>query len=75
MHRLQNVLSCLPVRAISYCSPDGKAVKCDLCGGDPECVKFCPWDAIKFVEADSAMVRKRMEIGDKLKRALQEVKI
>ncbi|MGB4037948.1 MAG: 4Fe-4S dicluster domain-containing protein, partial [Bacillota bacterium] len=64
-----------PFGAISYCSPDGKAVKCDLCGGDPECVKFCPWDAIKFVEADSAMVRKRMEIGDKLKRALQEVKI
>lgn len=24
--------------------------KCDLCGGDPMCVKFCPADAIKFIE-------------------------
>ena len=24
--------------------------KCDLCGGDPMCVKFCPADALKFVE-------------------------
>lgn len=23
--------------------------KCDLCGGDPECVKICPKDAIQFV--------------------------
>jgi ferredoxin len=26
----------------------GYAVKCDLCGGDPECVKACPYDAIDF---------------------------
>lgn len=24
------------------------AIKCDLCGGDPECVKMCRFDAIKF---------------------------
>lgn len=24
--------------------------KCDLCGGDPLCVKYCPADAIKFIE-------------------------
>ena len=24
--------------------------KCDLCGGDPMCVQFCPADAIKFIE-------------------------
>lgn len=26
----------------------GHAVKCDLCGGDPECVKACLYNAIKF---------------------------
>ena len=25
-----------------------KAVKCDLCGGDPECVKVCPTGALKY---------------------------
>jgi Fe-S-cluster-containing dehydrogenase component len=24
--------------------------KCDLCNGDPQCVKFCPTGAIKYVE-------------------------
>ncbi len=27
-----------------------KFSKCDLCGGDPQCVKFCPADAIKFIQ-------------------------
>jgi Fe-S-cluster-containing dehydrogenase component len=26
----------------------GYAVKCDLCGGDPECVRACPKSAIRF---------------------------
>ena len=24
--------------------------KCDLCGGDPQCVKYCPAEAIKFIQ-------------------------
>ncbi|MCH6588008.1 MAG: (Fe-S)-binding protein, partial [Proteobacteria bacterium] len=27
-------------------------VKCDLCGGDPECAKACPTGAITYVDAD-----------------------
>ena len=23
-------------------NPDGDVLKCDLCGGDPVCVKYCP---------------------------------
>ena len=26
----------------------GRAVKCDLCGGEPECVRACPFEAIHF---------------------------
>lgn len=29
---------------------EGLARKCDLCGGDPVCVKFCPLGALKFEE-------------------------
>ena len=27
-------------------------IKCDLCGGDPQCAKACPTDAITYVDAD-----------------------
>ncbi|MEW6142476.1 MAG: 4Fe-4S dicluster domain-containing protein [Chloroflexota bacterium] len=48
-------------------------LKCDLCGGDPECIKWCETKAIEFVDAsereriDKArenllMARKRFEI-------------
>lgn len=30
-----------------------KAFKCDLCGGDPQCIKWCPNGAIKYATLDS----------------------
>ena len=35
-----------PFGAISI--DDGYMVKCDLCGGDPQCVKWCPTEALEF---------------------------
>ena len=32
-----------------------KAVKCDCCDGDPECVKHCPYHALGYVEAEQAI--------------------
>ena len=32
----------------------GCVQKCDLCGGDPRCVPFCPTGAIRYVPADEA---------------------
>jgi len=33
--------------------PDTRvAVTCDLCGGDPQCVKFCPEEALVIVSSD-----------------------
>jgi len=42
-----------PIGAITFMY--GELIKCDLCGGDPECVKICPTDALKFMD--------RLEIG------------
>jgi len=44
-------ISC-PFGTINYNSDSGKVMKCDLCGGDPECAKSCPTDAITFVDAN-----------------------
>ncbi|HVL87151.1 MAG TPA: 4Fe-4S binding protein [Candidatus Thermoplasmatota archaeon] len=37
--------------AISF--ENAEVVKCDLCSGDPQCVKFCPTDAIRFEDSSN----------------------
>jgi Fe-S-cluster-containing hydrogenase component 2 len=41
-----------PFGTFNYNSATGKVIKCDLCGGDPECAKACPTAAITYVDAD-----------------------
>ncbi|MHA1731594.1 MAG: 4Fe-4S dicluster domain-containing protein [Promethearchaeota archaeon] len=40
-------------------SPQGFVFKCELCDGDPECVKSCPEDAIRYVEPQKAVIKSR----------------
>ncbi|MBI5967800.1 MAG: hypothetical protein HY882_08090 [Deltaproteobacteria bacterium] len=35
------------------------ACKCDLCGGEPECVKVCQPNAIVYAEPDEASQKER----------------
>lgn len=51
------VMAC-PFGAMSF-FPKSKATKCDLCGGSPECVKFCFYDCLKFIELDAQMRAER----------------
>lgn len=39
-----------PWDMIVYNEEKNVYTKCDLCGGDPQCVKYCPADALKFIE-------------------------
>ncbi len=41
-----------PVSGISYDKEKNIVFKCDLCGGDPECVKFCSRGALAFKDTD-----------------------
>ena len=34
----------------------GRQIKCDQCGGDPQCQKVCPVGAIDFVDSDDLCV-------------------
>jgi carbon-monoxide dehydrogenase iron sulfur subunit len=38
--------------AIAIHSDTGKAVACDLCEGEPQCVEFCPEEALEMVSTD-----------------------
>lgn len=55
-------------------SDKGYAEKCDLCGGDPECVKFCASGAIRFAEAELGMIAKKKTLAEKLLESYKEVK-
>jgi Fe-S-cluster-containing hydrogenase component 2 len=42
-----------PYNAIFLHPADGKAIKCDLCGGDEsECVSYCPMKVLQLKEAE-----------------------
>ena len=42
-------------------NPDtGQVFKCDYCDGDPMCVKFCQFDAIRYVPVTQALYNRRL---------------
>ncbi|TES85317.1 4Fe-4S dicluster domain-containing protein, partial [Candidatus Aerophobetes bacterium] len=51
----------------------GTIMKCDLCGGDPQCVKYCEFGALEFVDADEVAYIKRKTGADKLAEALKRI--
>lgn len=60
------VVSC-PFGAVTVRA--GKAVKCDLCGGDPACVKFCETKAIRYGEIEELAEDKRLLTALRFKEA------
>jgi len=58
-------ISC-PLGTIEVNSNKRTAFKCDLCGGDPECVKVCLPGALTYVEKDKIGFRERREALRKL---------
>ena len=40
---------------------DQTIIACDLCGGEPNCVRFCETKAIEFLEKDSIVVQNKNE--------------
>jgi anaerobic carbon-monoxide dehydrogenase iron sulfur subunit len=44
----------------------GLAVVCDLCRGEPQCVEFCPEEALEVVSTDEAADKKMSDTLEKL---------
>jgi carbon-monoxide dehydrogenase iron sulfur subunit len=51
---------------------DGVAEKCDLCGGEPQCVKVCRAGALKFVDPHLAAATKKQHVAERLLDSFQE---
>jgi Fe-S-cluster-containing hydrogenase component 2 len=61
-----------PFGATFYDADHDAIIKCDLCGGDPECVKFCASGAISYREAQTANFSKRRSTAAKFKELVEE---
>lgn len=61
-----------PFGAMGYDSEKHIAEKCDLCGGDPECVKNCFYGALEFKPPTTIVALKSRGFAEKIKSSYGE---
>jgi Fe-S-cluster-containing hydrogenase component 2 len=49
-----------------------QVIKCDLCDGDPVCVRFCDPGALQFLAASSVNLVKKRDAGLKLSEVMKK---
>jgi len=59
-------MSACPLGNIGFSPITKRVFKCDLCGGEPKCAKFCPSDAIQYVDPVESLDRKKA-VAEKFK--------
>lgn len=78
-----NPNACIGCRACFIVCPYGAigldpekkvAFKCDLCQGDPQCVKWCPREAISFEKAEVVAAERQRSIAERLLKPVTEGK-
>ena len=55
-----------PFGAMSFNVIDKQVLKCDLCDGDPQCVRFCDRKAVDFVSPDEVSIDKKRTAAERL---------
>ena len=58
-----------PFGAMNFNTIDKKVFKCDLCDGDPQCVRFCDMKAVDFVSPDDISIDKKRDAAKRLSKA------
>ena len=61
-----------PFGAMSFNAIDKQVFKCDLCDGDPQCVRFCEEKAVDFMETDEVATHKRRNAAERVSAAGKE---
>jgi carbon-monoxide dehydrogenase iron sulfur subunit len=62
-------VSVCPFGAMHFVATDRKVIKCDLCDGDPQCVRFCDMKAVKLVDAGDVSLETGREAAKRLQAA------
>lgn len=62
-----------PFGAIIWDEQEGRIKKCDLCSGDPKCVKYCEPKAVDYVRSSKAVQMKKRAMGSKFAELLKKL--
>jgi len=62
-------VSVCPFGAMTFNAIDRQVIKCDLCDGDPQCVRFCDVKAVEYVPATDVSIVKKRDAALRLKEA------
>jgi len=62
-----------PFGCMSFDSMNKRVFKCDLCDGEPTCVKFCQYDALQYAEASEQETIKRTSVAGKLSGIMHKI--
>ena len=58
-----------PFGAMSFNAIDKQVFKCDLCDGDPQCVRFCDVNAVSLIEENDVSLLKTRSAAEKISHA------
>ncbi|MBN1615609.1 MAG: 4Fe-4S dicluster domain-containing protein [Deltaproteobacteria bacterium] len=59
-------VSICPMLGAGFDNREHKALRCDLCQGDPACVKCCPTGALRYVDSDQSQIDRKRAAARKL---------
>lgn len=71
--RCRICVSACPFGMMGYDAELDRVFKCELCDGEPICVKFCDPQAIIFADASVATERRRRSAADRLSSLIRRV--
>lgn len=66
------VLAC-PIGGASVDIKTRRVIKCDLCNGDPQCVRFCSTHALEFLEPTAANLHKKRTAVERYSEIVRKV--
>ncbi len=67
----KSCISVCSMGGIGFDKRDKKVFRCDLCDGDPTCVKYCETEALQYVDSDKVQLKKQRNAAHKLHVALK----
>jgi Fe-S-cluster-containing hydrogenase component 2 len=62
----RSCVSICPFGAMSYNPIDKRVGKCDLCDGEPQCVRFCEVKAVDFVDSGDVSISKMRDAAERM---------